>query len=147
MKIGVDSCVLIAGVHANHPLHCVAAEWLIGHIASDDLIVCHHSLLEAYAVLTRLPGRLRTSGAEAWQLIETTVRPHMQLAKFDSSAIWSCLERLTTKAVMGGGAYDAFILDILAAAGVQALATFNTAHFTRLSPPFGIIDPSIPETT
>lgn len=31
--------------------------------------------------------------------------------------------------------------------GVQALATFNTAHFTHLSPPFGIIDPSIPETT
>jgi len=144
MKIGVDSCVIIAGVHANHPLHSVAAGWLVRHIATDELIVAHHSLLETYAVLTRLPGRLRTSGAEAWQLIETTVRPNMRIAPFESSAIWGCLERLTQKSVTGGSAYDAFILDILAAAAIDALATFNTNHFMKLSPPFEIIDPSVP---
>jgi len=74
MTIGVDSCVLIAGVHANHPLHAVAAKRLVRHIQADD----------------------------------------------------------------------AFILNILAAAGATALATFNTAHFDRLKPPFKRVDPSLP---
>jgi len=42
MKIGVDSSILVAGIHANHPLHAVAASWLISNIPLHELIVTHH---------------------------------------------------------------------------------------------------------
>lgn len=142
MKIGVDSCIIIAGVHANHPLHAVAANWLIRNIAENDLLVAHHSILETFAVLTRLPGRLRTSGAEARQLIQTTVKTNMALAPFDETAIWRSLDSLTRQGAVGGGAYDGFILKTLRDAGAEALATFNTRHFAGLAPDFHLIDPS-----
>ena len=69
MKIGVDSSIIVAGVHANHPLHAVAADWLIRNISENELIIAHHSILEAYAVLIRLPSTLRISGTEAKQLL------------------------------------------------------------------------------
>ena len=144
MKIGVDSCVIIAGVHASHPMHAVAADWLIRNIAENRLVVAHHSILETYAVLTRLPGRLRTSAAEAQKLIEGTVRANMNVAPFQSDAIWNCLDALIRQTTMGGSAYDAFILHILTAIGIKAFATFNTAHFARIDPQLALIDPSNP---
>ena len=142
MKIGVDSCIIIAGVHASHPLHAIAARWLIKNIADNDLVVAHHSILEAFAVLTRLPGRLRTNGSEARQLIETTVKTNMEVAPFDAPSIWSCLDSLTQQAAVGGGAYDGFILTLLRDAGAESLATFNTRHFARFALDFPLIDPS-----
>ena len=73
MKIGIDSSVIVAGVHANHPRHAAAAQWLVQALTAHELIVCHHSVLESYAVLTS-PGRscdaftacvLHASGARA----------------------------------------------------------------------------------
>ncbi|MBC8391856.1 MAG: PIN domain-containing protein [Deltaproteobacteria bacterium] len=144
MKIGVDSCILVAGVHANHPLHAVAADWLIRNIPSNELIVTHHSILETYAVLTRLPGELRTMGLEAKQLLEVTIRPNMQIAEFNPSSIWDCIESLANQSVVGGRSYDAFIAEILIKAGAEAIVTFNTAYFIDLDPHLSVIDPTKP---
>lgn len=83
MKISVDGSVLVAAVHANHPLHVVAADWLATRMAEDELWVTHHAVLETYAVLTRLPGPLRVTGDEARMLLDRTVRPHLRLAGFE----------------------------------------------------------------
>ncbi len=144
MKIGVDSSILVAGVHANHPLHAVAANWLIRNIASNELIVAHHSILETYAVLTRLPGKLRTSGSEAKQLLESTVKSNMHVADFSSVSIWDCIDSIVSHSAVGGHSYDAFIIEILNNAEVEAIATFNTTHFIELTPDLPIIDPAKP---
>ena len=144
MKIGVDSSVMVAGLHANHPLHVPAADWLIGNIDDNDLIAAHHSILETYAVLTRLPGNLRVTGAEARQLLEASIRPHIRIAAFAPESIWSSIDAMATSSAVGGQAYDAFIAGILTAAGVDAVATFNTAHFQRVAPRLRVIDPSQP---
>jgi len=144
MKIGVDSSILVAGVHANHPLHAIAANWLIRNIASKELIVAHHSILETYAVLTRLPGKLRTSGSEAKQLLESTVKSNMHVADFSSVSIWDCIDSIVSHSAVGGHSYDAFIIEILNNAEVEAIATFNTTHFIELTPDLPIIDPAKP---
>ncbi len=82
MKIGVDSSILVAGIHANQPLHAVAASWLINNIPLHELIVTHHSILETYAVLTRLSGELRLTGLEAKQLLLVTIKANMEVADF-----------------------------------------------------------------
>jgi predicted nucleic acid-binding protein len=144
MKIGIDSCILVAGVHANHPLHAVAANWLIRNIPLHELIVTHHSILEAYAILTRLPGEFRIDGIEARQLLESTIRPNMIIAKFDAASIWDYITALVNQSSTGGHSYDAFIAEILINHGIDAIATFNTKHFIRFAPQISIIDPSSP---
>ena len=144
MKIGVDSCILVAGIHANHPLHAVAANWLIRNISESKLFVTHHSIIETYAVLTRLPAGLRITGPEAKQLLESTVRPNFQIAGFSASSIWDCIDALVNRSAVGGQSYDTFIVEILIKAGVDAIATFNTSHFNKLAPNLMVIDPSKP---
>ncbi|NOY68810.1 MAG: type II toxin-antitoxin system VapC family toxin [Deltaproteobacteria bacterium] len=144
MKIGIDSCILVAGVHANHPLHAVSANWLIRNIPLHKLIVTHHSILEAYAVLTRLPGKFRIDGIEARQLLESTIRTNITIAKFDAASIWDYITALVTQASTGGHSYDAFIAEILINNAIDAIATFNTKHFIRFTPQISIIDPSSP---
>ncbi len=144
MKIGIDSCILVAGVHANHPLHAVAADWLIRNIPLHKLIVSHHSILEAYAVLTRLPGEFRIDGIEAKQLLESTIRPNMIIAKFDASSIWDYITTLVNQSATGGNSYDAFIAGILKNHGADAIATFNTRHFIKFASCLSVIDPSKP---
>ncbi len=142
MKIGVDSSVLVAGVHANHPLHALAAGWLIKHIPLHQLMVAHHSILETYAVLTRLPGELRLTGSEVKQLLESTIKSNMQVADFISSSIWDCIDSLVNLSTVGGRSYDVFIAEILIKSGAEAIATFNSAHFNEFSTQLSIIDPS-----
>ena len=144
MKIGVDSSILVAGVHANHPLHAVAAGWLIKNIPLHELIVSHHSILETYAVLTRLPGKLRLTGPEAKKLLESTIKPNMQVADFSSSSIWDCIDSLVNHSALGGRSYDVFIAKILSKSGVKSIATFNTKHFSEFEAKISIIDPSKP---
>jgi predicted nucleic acid-binding protein len=144
MKIGVDSSILVAGVHANHPLHAVAAGWLIKNIPLHELIVSHHSILETYAVLTRLPGELRVTGPEAKQLLESTIKPNMRVADFSSHSIWDCIDSLVNHSALGGHSYDVFIAKILSKAGVKSIATFNTRHFSEFATKISTIDPSKP---
>jgi predicted nucleic acid-binding protein len=142
MKIGVDSSVIIAGVHANHPHHEMAAGWLIQNIPLHDLMVAHHSILESYAVLTRLPGELRLNGAEAKQLLESTIRPNMQVAEFHGSSIWDCIDSMLIHSAIGGHSYDVFTAKILYRSGAEAIATFNDRHFATFAPHMSILNPS-----
>ena len=50
MTFGVDTSVLVAAVHANHPRHFAASAWLDAAFSSHEVVVAHHSVIEAYAV-------------------------------------------------------------------------------------------------
>ena len=146
MKIGIDSSVIIAGVHANHPRHAAAAHWLVGAMSMHELVVCHHSILEAYAVLTSLPGSFRVTPSEARDLLSATVMENMSLAGFEPGSIWAILAAFIPKSAAGGRSYDAFVARVLYAHGAQAVATFNTKHFAGLIEGFTVIDPGEPGT-
>lgn len=108
-------------------------------------MVAHHSIVETYAVLTRLPGELRLTGPETKQLLDATIKPNMKVAEFHSSSIWDCIESLVNHSAVGGRSYDSFIAEILKKSGVAAIATFNTTHFNEFASELNIIDPSKPE--
>ncbi|MGA2977042.1 MAG: PIN domain-containing protein [Spirochaetia bacterium] len=144
MKIGIDSSVIIAGVHAAHPRHALAVDWLTRMLPAHELIVAHHSILEAYAVLTRLPGDNRVTPSEARDLLNVSVKENMTVAEYHSESIWTTIGSFVMTSVFGGRSYDAFVADILHAAAVDAIATFNPAHFRGLSNGTRIMDPSDP---
>jgi predicted nucleic acid-binding protein len=142
MMVGLDSSVIIAAVHANHPRHGVAVRWLVDALARDSLVACHHSVLEAYAVLTSLPGDLRVTPSEARDLLETTVRGTMMVTGYDPQGIWPMLSDFIRTPVAGGRSYDAFVARILHAHGARAVATFNGKHFAGLVDGLDVIDPA-----
>jgi predicted nucleic acid-binding protein len=144
MKIGVDSSLIIAGVHASHPRHALAADWLIRCLAAHELVVTHHSILEAYAVLTRLPGNLRVTPSEARDLLAASVKPNMTTAEYRPQSIWETMESFVLSSVIGGRSYDAFVASVLRTSGAEAIATLNPKHFAHLVEGLAIIDPSAP---
>jgi len=141
VKIGVDSSVIVAAVHANHPLCKLSAGWLNDAFQNGTVVVAHHSLLESYAVLTRLPPDFRLTPAEAERVLRETLEPNTTLAPFAGNHMWPVLARLAEIPAAGGSSYDAFIIHILKEAGVDAIASFNAEEFRRLSPGTQIIDP------
>jgi len=145
MNIGVDSSLIVAAVHANHPRHALAAGWLIRNIGKHRLVVAHHSILETYAVLTRLPGDLRVTPSETRDLLAATVRANMVVAGLPEQAIWSVIDSFVLSSVIGGRSYDAFILQTLRTAGIDAVASLNPSHFAGLAPELRILDPAVPE--
>jgi len=141
MRIGVDSSVIVAAVHANHPLHLPSAHWLNRALEDHDVIVAHHTLLESYSALTRLPARYRLTPAEAATVLAGTLRENVSVAAFAATMIWDMIDKMAQIPVFGGAAYDAFIVEILTAAGVDCIATYNAKEFRRLSRALRIVDP------
>jgi predicted nucleic acid-binding protein len=141
MKIGLDSSVIVAAVHTSHPRHSAAARWLIDALAVHELVVCQHSILEAYAVLTRLPGDLRVQPSEARDLLAATVKANMSVTGFKPAEIWKILELLVLSSVSGGHSYDAFVAHALAAGGAQAVATLNPKNYQALVQGLDVISP------
>ena len=142
MKIGVDTSVIIAAVHANHPVHLSSSRWLDAAFEAHEVVVAHHSVLEAYAVLTRLPAKYRVAPSEAEIVLRETLEENARIAPFSAESIWTFMTRLTAVPAAGGAAYDGFIIRLLSEAGVEAIVTYNADDFRRLSPVVRVADPA-----
>lgn len=142
MTLGVDTSVVVAAVHANHPLHLASARWLDAAVDAHDVVVAHHSILEAYSVLTRLPAPYRISPSEAETVLLETVEENARIAPFTAQAMWEFISGFVAVPAAGGAAYDAFIIRLLGEAGADAIATYNVDDFRRLAPSMRIADPA-----
>ncbi len=102
--------------------------------AGERLVVAAPALVEAYAVLTRLPSPHRLSPADSALLLE---------ANFTGDSIemvalgWETYRHLVrgapARGIAGGSIYDAVIAACGLAAGVDALLTFNERHLRWLA--------------
>ena len=142
MTLGVDTSVIIAAVHANHPVHLSSSRWLDEAFATHDVVVAHHSVLEAYAVLTRLPAQYRVGPDEAEIVLRETLQHNARLAPFGEGSMWNFMTGMTALPAAGGAAYDAFIVQLLSEAGAEAIVTYNVDDFRRLSPHVRVTDPA-----
>ncbi|MFP4430972.1 MAG: type II toxin-antitoxin system VapC family toxin [Spirochaetaceae bacterium] len=132
MRVGVDTSVIVAAVHANHPLHGEASAWLDAAFSDHEIVVTHHSLLETYAVLTRLPAPYRFAPGEAQMVLRETLQDNAQLAAFDAPSAWEALDSVGRVPAAGGESYDAFIIYLLLSAGVELIVTYNVRELRRL---------------
>lgn len=142
MRVGVDTSVLVAAVHANHPNHKPASSWLDAAFTAHEVVIAHHSVLEAFAVLTRLPVKYRLSPSEAEMVLTETLRDNVSIASFGSGSTWKVLGWLTTVPVSGGASYDAFIIWLLQSADVEQIVTYNVHDFRRLAHGVRVSEPS-----
>jgi len=137
-----DSSVLVATILDWHPHHVAAS----GHLqrlleAGDEMCLAAHSLLETYAVATRLPAHLRLPPRTAWRLIDESYLRNGVVVGLAVDQRIELLPNLATQSITGGRVYDALIAATARDAGVDVLLTFNRRHFVGLVPGLKIVVP------
>jgi predicted nucleic acid-binding protein len=139
----VDTSCMVAAVCDWHERHEPVVEAIEERLARGDrMAVAAHALVEAYAVLTRLPPPHRLEPADAWTLVERNFASQAAVVALGGRAYVSLLGRLASAGVRGGRTYDALIGTCVERAGAGVLLTLNPRHFDP--PPAGVavIEPS-----
>jgi predicted nucleic acid-binding protein len=95
----------------------------------ETLLVAARTLVEAYAVLTRLPPPYRLSPTNALALVETNFIQAARIITLDVRSYRTFLRRARDEGIRGGRTYDAVIATCALKARASALLTFNKTHF------------------
>lgn len=141
------SCIvaLLCGWHEHHTITRQAVESYLAE--GYNLALAAHSLVEAYAVFTRLPPPHRMLPAVALGLLKQNFGQETEMASLTPRETWRFLADACSDAVTGGRTYDALIaasarkLDapLLLTWNLKHLALFEDAGLTVRSPAMGLI--------
>lgn len=110
-----DTSVALPLVIGSHSENAAVTAWAEG----KRLALSGHAYIEAYSVLTRLPGNSRVSAADAIRLLEDNFAGPLTLSPEAQTAAPS---RFAQAGIGGGATYDALVALAAVEAGV-ALAT------------------------
>lgn len=100
--LALDTSVAVPLLARTHRAHDEVVRWWDGR----PVALTGHSLLETYAVLTRLPGDLRVEPDDAARLLEARFEPPLLLAAETAAALPG---RLAALGIAGGAVYDALV--------------------------------------
>lgn len=125
---------MVAAVCAWHEHHRQASEEIERRLRRGErMVVAAPALVEAYAVLTRLPPPHRLSPADTVALLETNFMSTSKIVALDGGSYRALLRQAPEVGVAGGRTYDAVIAACALKAKAAALLTFNEDHFLSLS--------------
>jgi predicted nucleic acid-binding protein len=113
--LGLDTSVAIPLIVQTHEAHVAVTRWCSGR----KVALSGHALAETYSVLTRLPGDLRCSPADAARLLGVRFEAPLLLDPKTGARLAEVLGGL---GVAGGAVYDA-IVALAAVAHGAVLAT------------------------
>jgi predicted nucleic acid-binding protein len=136
MKVLCDTSVFVAQAIAEHEHHARASA-LVAQIKAaknNHGFVAAHSLVEIYAVLTRLPLSPRVTPEGAEKIITGNVLAFFAVAALDAREHLGFVLDLARRGIVGGATYDALILRCAEKAKVDRIYTFNVKHFRALAP-------------
>lgn len=100
--LALDTSVAIPLVVGTHQAHADVVRWWSGR----EVALCGHALAETYSVLTRLPGDVRLTPADAARLIKVRFAAPRVLGAKASRRVPDVLSRL---GIAGGAVYDALV--------------------------------------
>lgn len=139
----VDSSCMVAAVCGWHEHHAAAASAIERRLdGGQRLAIPAYTLVETYAVLTRLPAPHRLSPADAWALVKGNFVDHATVVTLAAGAHVRVLDRLAGNGVGGGRSYDAIIGAAAIDAAAVELLTFNVKHFDTTEGQIAVIDPA-----
>jgi len=100
--LALDTSVAISLLVQKHREHAAIVRWC----GSRELMLSGHALAETYSVLTRLPGDLRLSPADAARLLADWFGTPLLLGAETAARLPEVLSEL---GVAGGAVYDALV--------------------------------------
>ena len=127
----VDTSVVVAALLGWHDDHEAAHKALDRGLTADRLVLPAPALLEAYAVMTRLPAPHRLSPTDASALLCETFAGVATVA-LDGGEYWQLIDQLEATQIAGGRSYDGHILATARKAGARKLLTLNERDFLAL---------------
>lgn len=134
MAIVFDTSVLIAAFVESHPQHKIALPWV--KRAKDGGIkwaVSAHTVVECYAVLTRLPLIPKISPSFAKLLIEENIEKSAQIVSLSATEYVALMKNVANLGLSGGIIYDAITVKAAQKIKAKGVLTFNVKDFQRLS--------------
>lgn len=133
-KVFCDTSIFVAASVVEHGHHQRASSLLI-EIAKNKKLkkyVSEHSLLEIYAVLTRIPISPRISSAQALQIIERNVLSSFEIISLEASEYHNILKEVARAGIIGGSIYDALILASAKKIKADQVYTFNLKELRKI---------------
>ena len=129
MKWFFDTSVLVPAFVEEHVHHELS---LAAFLRADKKTGCcsAHSLVEFYAVVTRLPGRDRISSDQVLLLVQN-IRDRLTIISLSSEDYFEVLERTAAARVFGGTIYDILLAHCALKASAEILYTWNVKHFQQ----------------
>lgn len=94
----------------------------------EKILLACHALVEAYAVLTRLPPPHRRSPEEAHAILRGSWKDRESVS-LSSREHWELLDSARAASIAGGRTYDALIAACARRANAAVLLTWNVSHF------------------
>lgn len=107
----------------------------------QELVLAAHSILESYAVLTRLPEPHLLAGDVAMELLEANWGTS-HVISLSTADMWKLVREAPGRGVAGGQLYDAVIAACALKARAVAILTWNVRHFLRWADAMAIESPT-----
>jgi predicted nucleic acid-binding protein len=137
-----DTSCMIAAVCSWHEHHEAAANEIDSRIAGRaKRMIAAPALIEAYAVLTRLPPPHRLSSQTTLILLESNFLKLGTVIALNAKSYQALLLAAPKNNVAGGRAYDAVIGACAELAEVSTVLTFNATDFAALGHDYDIVVP------
>lgn len=137
-----DTSCIIAAVCSWHEHHEAAATEIERRLdGRGQMIVAAPALVEAYAVLTRLPSPHRLSPQNALELLESNFLKLGTVVALNAKSYERLLLRAPKNNLAGGRTYDAVIGECAEQGKASAVLTFNAGDFKALGKDFEVIVP------
>lgn len=125
-----DTSCIVAAVCEWHEHHEAAHGEISRRMRqAEPMFVAAPALVEAYAVLTRLPPPHRLSPADALRLIDVGFGQARRIIALDGHAYRALLSRAAGEGISGGRTYDAVIAECALREKGVTLLTFNADDF------------------
>ncbi len=129
MKLFFDTSVLIP-VFAKEHVHHAASKEAFRQGRREDRSCSAHTLAEFFATLTRLPGKHRLDGSDAFLLIEDILR-NAEIVALTADEYVTAIQDAAGSGVGGGTVYDALLILCAVKAEADVIFTWNLKHFQR----------------
>ena len=135
---------MIAAMCSWHEHHELAANEIDRRLARrEKMIVAAPALVEAYAVLTRLPPPHRISPEAAITLLDNNFMKSVTVIALTAKSYEALLRLAPKKGLAGGRTYDAVIGTCAEQGRASTILTFNGDDFTALGKDFAVVVPAI----
>lgn len=134
MKLMLDTSVMVALIVAGHPEHAqTLARFKRLQTKKDTLVLCMHSLVELYAVLTRMPASPKIGPDLAKRLIKDNIEQlGIKTISLDALDYMAVLDEMTSLGLAGGLVYDMLIVQAARKSKSEGILTLNQSDFRRL---------------
>ena len=131
MKSFLDTSVLVAAFHVEHPHHQPSFDLFV-RCKKDDACCGLHSLAEVYGTLTGMRVASRRASGDQALLFIGNIRERFTLVGLEEQEYFQTLQESAAAGIAGGAIYDSILGHCALKVGAEAIYTWNTKDFLRL---------------